>query len=427
MYTRGAMRYSLAGAALDRYGAALRHRDFRWVWLGSLAGQSAYWALIVARGTLVLNTTGSPALVGVTTFAAMAPRFLMPPLAGYVADRFDRRSVLAAGYTLQLGHAVALTALAFADALAVWHIVVLSFLNGSFRAFQMTATQTLIPNLVPRERWLNAIAMNQASLQGARLFGPGLIAPALLLSGPDAAFLASAAFYAVGVAGILAVRTRSSGELKRGDKVGASVLAAARYAWSDVRLRALFALIALHCAMTMSFESMLPVIARDVLDDTEGGATFLMMGVGAGALVGVFGIAGLRDAAARGRFLLITGALSGAAMLLLAAADTIPLMLLGTAAMGGSQAAFMAIGNAMVQSLAPDGMRGRLTGLNQINVGGTMAGVNLVNGFAAGWFGASNVLWTLGLAFLIAAAASLAVGALRDIYRGAATAPAQAG
>lgn len=114
-------------------------------------------------------------------------------------------------------------------------------------------------------------------------------------------------------------------------------------------------------------------------------------------------------------------------MLLLAAADTIPLMLLGTAAMGGSQAAFMAIGNAMVQSLAPDGMRGRLTGLNQINVGGTMAGVNLVNGFAAGWFGASNVLWTLGLAFLIVAAASLAVGALRDIYRGASTAPAQAG
>lgn len=417
----------LAKAAWDRYGAALQHRDFRWVWLGSLGGQSAYWALIVARGVLVLDMTSSSALVGVTTFAAMAPRFLMPPLAGYVADRFDRRTVLAAGYTLQLGHAAALTALAFSDALVVWHVVVLSFLNGSFRAFQMTATQTLIPNLVPRERWLNAIAMNQASLQGARLFGPGLIAPALLLSGPDAAFLASMAFYVVGVACIFAVRTRSTGELTRDDKMGASLRAALRYAWADSRLRALFVLIALHCAMTMSFESMLPVIALDVLDDAEGGATYLMMAVGAGALVGVIGVAGVRSAAARGRLLLVTGAVSGAAMLLVAASASLPGMLLGMAAMGGSQAAFMAAGQAMVQSLAPDGMRGRLTGLNQVNVGGTMAAVNLANGYAADAFGAPNVLWALGMGFVVVVAASLALGVARGIYRGAVAVPARAG
>ena len=421
------MRSPLLRAAWDRYGAALQHRDFRWVWLGSLSGQSAYWALIVARGVLVLEMTSSSALVGITTFAAMAPRFLMPPLAGYVADRFDRRTVLAAGYTLQLGHAVALTALAFSDALTVWHVIVLSFLNGSFRAFQMTATQTLIPNLVPRERWLNAIAMNQMSLQGARLFGPGLIAPALLLAGPSAAFLASTAFYAVGIACIFAVRTRSTGELTRADKVGASLWAAVRYAWSDARLRALFVLIALHCAMTMSFESMLPVLARDVLGDTEGGATYLMMGVGAGALVGVIGIAGVRSAAARGRLLLITGAVSGAAMLLVAMAGSMPGMLLGMAAMGCAQAAFMATGQAMVQSLAPDGMRGRLTGLNQVNVGGTMAAVNLANGFAADAFGAPSVLWALGMGFVVVVAASLALGVLRGVYRGAVAVPARAG
>ena len=139
------MNHTTVRAILHRYGVALQYRDFRWVWLGSLGGQSAYWALIVARGALVLEMTGSSALVGVTTFAAMAPRFIMPPLAGYMADRFDRRAVLATAYGFQLGHAVVLTALAFADVLVVWHIVVLSLLNGSFRTFQMTATQTLIP------------------------------------------------------------------------------------------------------------------------------------------------------------------------------------------------------------------------------------------------------------------------------------------
>ena len=86
----------------------------------------------------------------------------------------------------------------------------------------------------------------------------------------------------------------------------------------------------------------------------------------------------------------------------------------------------MAVGSAMVQSLAPDGMRGRITGLNQINVGGTMALVNLVNGFAADEFGAPNVLWVLGAGFLAVVIVSLAVGTVRGIYRGAIAVPVRA-
>ncbi|MCY4582347.1 MAG: MFS transporter [Chloroflexi bacterium] len=414
-------------SVLHRYGVALQYRDFRWIWLGSVGGQSAYWALIVARGIFVYDETGLSGPVAITTFVAMAPRFLLPPFAGYLADRFDRRMVLAAAYSFQLSHAVVLTTLALTGLLEVWHVVLLAFLNGSFRAFQMTATQTLIPNVVPREHWLNAMAMNQVSQQGSRLFGPGLIAPALLLFDVSIAFLVSTAFYVVGIAAILSIRTRSTGELTRGSRIGASLWAAMRYAWSDAQLRALFILLALHCSMTMSFESMLPVLARDVLGEGNASVSYLMMGVGAGALVGVIGIAGLRSASGRGMLLLITGAVSGVSMLLLGISGSTTLALLGTAAMGGSQAAFMAIGGAMVQSLAPDGMRGRISGLNQINIGGTMAVMNLVNGFAADRFGAPNVLLVMGLGFTAVVALSFAQGTLRGIYRGAIGVPARAG
>lgn len=413
-------------SVLQRYSVALQYRDFRWIWLGSVGGQSAYWALIVARGIFVLQETGSSTQVGVTTFVAMAPRFILPPLTGYLADRFDRRAVLATAYGLQLSHAVVLTALALTGMLEVWHVVVLALLNGSFRTFQMTATQTLIPNVVPREHWLNAMAMNQVSQQGSRLFGPGLIAPALLLFDVSIAFLVSTSFYLMGIAAILSIRTRSTGELTRGSRIGASLWAAMRYAWLDPQLRALFILLALHCSMTMSFESMLPVLARDVLGEANVSVSYLMMGVGAGALVGVIGIAGLRSASGRGMLLLITGAVSGVSMLLLGVSGNTTLALLGTAAMGGSQAAFMAIGGAMVQSLAPDGMRGRISGLNQINIGGTMAVMNLVNGFAADRFGAPNVLLVLGLGFTAVVAVSLAQGTLRGIYRGSIAVPASA-
>ena len=374
----------------------------------------------------MLEMTGSSALVGVTTFVAMAPRFVMPPIAGYMADRFDRKTVLAAAYALQFANAVVLTVLAFAGVLEIWHIVALSLINGSIRTFQMTATQSLIPNLVPREHWLNAISLNQVSLQGARLVGPGLIAPALLLFGTSAAFLICACLYVVGVAGILAVHTRSTGGLTSGHGMGESLWEAARFIYMDRHLRFLIVLVALHCSITMSFESMLPALARDVFGDASTYVSYLMMGVGAGALVGVFGIAGVRSETGRGKLLLITGVLSGMAMLVLAQSTHTAVTIVGTAAMGGAQGAFMAISGAMIQSIVPDALRGRVTGLNHINIGGTMAIFNLGNGFAADAFGAQNVLWVLGLAFVAVMAASLAVGSLRDIFRGVGAVPAPA-
>ncbi len=409
-----------ARQVMDSYGAALQFRDFRYVWLGSLCGQSAYWALIVARGLLVLDMTGSSLLVGVTTFAAMAPRFLIPPFAGYMSDRFDRRTVLAVSYSMQFVNVATLTALAFADMLTVWNIILLSVLNGSFRTFQMTATQSLVPSLIPRAHLLNAIAMNQVSLQGARLIGPLLIAPALWLDGPNTAFAVCTMMYVVGAVGIFAVRTRSTGGLSEGSRLAESLWEAWNYMWGDPHLRVLFILIALHCAMTMSFESMLPVLGRDVFGDAGSSANFLMMGVGAGALVGVFSIAGVRSNSGRGMLLLVSGVLSGAAMLVLAFADSIPIAMVGTALMGGSQAAFMAIGTAMIQTLTPDAMRGRIMGLANINIGGTMALVNLINGWLADIYGAQNILWVLGAGFVIVVAISLGATTLRGIYSGTA-------
>lgn len=403
---------------LDRYVSALRYRDFRWVWIGALSGQSAYWALIVARGILVLNITGSSSLVGITTFAAMVPRFIMPPLTGYLADRFDRRNLLAISYTLQLGHSLVLSALALTGTIEVWHIVILAFANGAFRAFQMTASQALIPNLVPREHLLNAVALNQLSQQGSRLVGPGLIAPLLLISGPEIAFAGSTLFYLTGISAVLRVQIRSSGDIKPGTSIGASIMGAAKYVWHEPRLRSLFVLVALHCSLTMAFESMFPAFARDQLSEATAGVSYLMMGTGGGAVIAVVLLAGYNEEVGRGRLLCALGVLSGAAMLALAASPSIPAALLSTAIMGGAQAGFMAISNAMVQSIAPDEMRGRISGLHQINVGGTMALVNLANGFAADAFGAPVVLMLMGFSFMIVVGMSFASGTIRGIYGG---------
>jgi MFS family permease len=193
---------------------------------------------------------------------------------------------------------------------------------------------------------------------------------------------------------------------------------AAVVVYQNPKLRVLFIIVALHCAMTMSFESMLPIFSRDVLVSGSAGVSYLMMSVGAGGLASALFVAGIREEKFRGRLLLVAGVLSGASMLALAASPNILLASFSAAIMGASQAAFMTLLAAMVQMMAPDEMRGRISGLNQINIGGTMALVNLGNGFIADAVGSSAVLTTLGISFIVVMLLSLLVATLRGVYVG---------
>lgn len=419
-------RISLAG----RYLAAMAFRDYRWVWLAAFSGSSAHWALIVARGVLVHEMTGSSTLVGLATFAAMAPRFIVPPLAGFLADRFNRRDVVLAAFVLNLGHNVVLSVLALTGVLEVWQLLALSLFNGAVRTFQLTSTAALVPNVVPREHLLNAVSLNAATMQGSRLIGPGLMAPVLLLLGTEAAFAASTIFYAAGLIGIARVDVRSTGGLGQGAGLRQGIVEAFVFVWHDPKLRPIFILVSLHCAFTMSFESILPALARQTLGSTGGGVSSMMMAVGAGGLISVVLIAGIRSHPMRGRVLVASGVLSGVSLVAMGLATDVVTASVAAVAVGASQAGFMALVGAMVQSLSPDAMRGRISGLNQINIGGQMAVVNLGNGIVADITGPTAILLVLGLGFVAVMIASLLVVSLRRIYAGSMepeAAPAAAG
>jgi len=154
-------------SSLSRYAAALEYREFRTMWLASLAAQAAAWALIVARGWLVFDMTGSSVVVGIVTFSAMAPLIFMPPIAGVLADRFDRRNVLAATYAVNIGHNLILAVLAATGLVNEWQLIVLSVVKGMARATQQSVVQALAANLVPPERLQRALADGRRSTRRA--------------------------------------------------------------------------------------------------------------------------------------------------------------------------------------------------------------------------------------------------------------------
>ena len=427
---------------MRRYTAALSYPDYVTLWTASLSSGAAAWALIVARGLLVYDLTdGSSLWVGIVTFGAMIPRVLVPPISGYLSDRFNRRNVMASMFAVNLVHNIALTIFVITDTIGIAVLVILSFVNGSARAAQMPAGQALIPNLVPRELLLNGIALNQATMNGTRLIGPLAIAPLLLIWGVEGAFILCSGFYLISLIQALRIKTYSTGNIDRGQSFISNLLEGLVYVYRNHILRAVVIMALFHCGLTMSFESLLPVLSDTRLNAKDAGFSLLMMSVGLGALISIFLLAGVTSESLKGKLFLNLGVLSGLAPAVLAMSVNMPTALLAAAIMGATQGGFMTLTHTMIQSVTEDGVRGRVGAVYSVHIGGMMASANLINGWFADIIsammssldlfggtafgdmltssgGASLLLLGGGVAFIVVMLASWQGATIRRIYRG---------
>jgi MFS family permease len=176
----------------------------------------------------------------------------------------------------------------------------------------------------------------------------------------------------------------------------------------------------------MSFESLLPSLAREKFEADGAGFSYMMMAVGAGALVGVMSLTKVQTDNVRGRLLLVAGIISGVAPIALAVSPNLPLALLAAAAMGASQGIYMTLFTTIVQSIVPDGIRGRVTSISNLHIGGFMAGTNLLNGSLADIVGVQTILVVTGVAFLVIIPVSFANLHVRRVYFVGATSMATA-
>ena len=411
----------------SRYLISLQYLEYRKLWSATICSQSAAWALIVARMALVLQITDSAAWTGAVTFAAMIPGVFMSPVAGYLADRFDRRRVLLAAYSVNLALNLLLAVLVVTGTVNEWYLLVLAVFNGAARSAQMPTTQALLPNTLPKEHLFNAMSLYGATQHGSRFVGPFLILVVLWLTGrQDWVFFLCAGLYGVGLGFILRIRTSSTGVTASGGGIGViagNLAQGLKYMYRNPMALSLVLLVVAHCGMTMSFESLLPVLSRDKLGVATGvsilgGASYLMVGYGAGALVTALALAGVRSDAVRGRLFMWLAIFSAVTPVALAMSPGLVLAMLSAAGMGVAQGGFMTISAAMLQAIAPDSIRGRMMGVYNLHILGFMASFNLVNGTLAEVtpFTAPVILGVGGLAFLVVVSLSFGRVTLRQLY-----------
>jgi Transmembrane secretion effector len=232
----------------------------------------------------------------------------------------------------------------------------------------------------------------------------------------EAAFWLCSAFYAVGLLQVLRVKTRSRGDIDRRRSLGRNVVPGFEYVYHQAIVLAMILLAVAHCSLTMSFESMLPALSEEKLAGGSAAVSYLMSNVGAGALTSAVLLAGVRDQVTRGRLFFILGVASGLTPIIVGLSSRTGVSLVAAAAMGASEAGFMTITNAIIQSIVPDEIRGCVSAVYSMHVGGTMALANLTNGTVSDVFNAPIVIIVGGVVFTLVMFLSLAHSFLRSIY-----------
>lgn len=404
----------------QRFGAALVFVDFRNLWLATALAQAAAWGLIVTRGWLIYREAGSPFLVGVATFAAMGPMLVVPPIVGVLADRLDRRRILQAAYVTELVQSSTLFLLALTGVLEVWMVIVASLVSGVARATALPTAQATAATLVPGDRLLNALSLTASTQHGSRLFGPGIVTPLLAISGAPAAFAVSVVLYGLALHRVSRIGPQRVAQTGERESFFANFVGGLAYVYDRPVLRMMLLILVCHCAFTMAFESLLPGFSAERLDAPDQGFGSLMMGVGAGAFVASLLVSGLQTERARGDALIIAGVLSGLGQVLLALTTSLVFAVGAAVVMGGAQAAFMTMGQAVTQSIATDEYRGRVASINSFSLGGMMATMNLFNGSLAEQFGSQPLLLIHGAIFVAIVALTFLPATGRRVYgRGA--------
>jgi MFS family permease len=341
--------------------AALAVPNFRRYISGQALSLIGTWVETVAQALLVLRLTHSGTLLGLTTAARYAPILLLSPHAGLLVDRYPKRHVLLATQTGLGLVSAALGVSVLTGNIRLWQIVVLALAFGTLSAVDNPARQAFVGEVVGPGLVRNAVTLNSTSVNVARVVGPTIAAILITTIGIGWCFVANAVSFTFVIASLLCLDARrlhpvlpvshKPGQLRAGLRYAARVPAIARP----------LLMMAVIGTFTFEFEVSLPLLARTTFHGGDTTYSWLLGGLGAGAVVGgLYAARSARTGVAR----LTRAALCYAvAVGLVAAAPTLPTAIAACVLTGAASIVFLTTGNSTIQLASGPSYRGRVTAL----------------------------------------------------------------
>ncbi len=368
-------------AGFARTFASLSVPNYRRYFSGQVVSITGNWMQMVAEMWLMVQLTGNGLSVGLVAAFQFLPIMLFGAWGGLLADRMSKRRLLTITQTLMALPALALWGLTTSGHVEVWMVYGLVLARGAVTAVDNPARQSFVIEMVGDDRLVNAVALNSVVVHTARILGPAGAGLVIALLGVGPCFLINALSFA---AMFVALRRMDPAQLHTPDvavRARGQLRSAFRYVASTPGLRIPLAMMAVVGTLSFNFQVLLPLLASFTWHGTAALYTALAMAMGIGS------VAGALAAGARGRVgpRLLVGAAAGfgAALLLVAAAPTIPLQLLALVPLGAVSVTFAAGVNSVMQLAVEPGMRGRVMALySVVFLGSTPIGAPLVGWIA---------------------------------------------
>ena len=391
--------------AMFRSFASLNYR----LWFtGALVSNVGTWMQATALNWVVLTevTDHDATAVGITMALQFGPPLLLVPITGWVSDRFDRRHVL---YVTQLAFmlvAVALGLLLLGGQAQLWHLYLMALLFGVVTAFDTPARQTIVTDIVPLQLASNAVALNAAAFNTARLIGPAVAGFTIVAVGSGWVFIANAATFVVMLTAVWLLRVdQLTPRVRSGERT--SLLDGFRYVAKRRDLQVVFSIVFLLGAFGMNFPIFASTMAVEFGRDADGFgllSSILAIGSLAGAL-----LSARRE---RARISLVIGA-----ALLFAAVSAVSALMptywwfaASLVPTGFAVVTLLTTANGVVQTTTDPALRGRVVAIYMaVMMGGTMIGAPIIGWiadvlgprWAIGTGGAAALLgWIIGMIWL---------------------------
>ena len=416
------------------------YRDFRWMLIGSFVSFLAMNMQMMTRGWLILRLTNdSPTALTWVMVSFALPMATVSPLVGALADRLPRKYLIIVSQTGNVLLTAAIGLLDFTGVVQFWHLMVIGFINGSLMAFNMPSRQAILSEIVPEDKLMNAISLNNSGMNLTRIIGPAVAGFLILFIDTAGVFFVVSAIYVFSVVSAMMIDAGKKPATSSRKNLFGDMVDGMKYARADTGRFGLMILLLITSLFGFSYFPLMPAWAREALNVQSDGLGILMTIMGVGALVGTLGLASMRNVGRKGMILIASSVLWGIALAAFSQVGSfqvaVPIGPLGSlfglasdtlsvnnylvaipflVTLGAISAISMSMSMTMMQTLAEPHMRGRMMSIGMMTFG-IMPLTALPFGYLAEWRGSTPD--ALLISGVILAVVTLAFGIVNSGFR----------
>lgn len=351
-------------AKLKELFSSLTIRNYRLFFMGQGVSLIGTWIQRTTMGWYVYRLTNSALLLGVISFLSMIPSVFISPFAGAWGDKWNRHHTMIItqiAFCLQASLLAVAVLTGFVTAQRLWPLIVLSLMQGIIDAVDSPIRQSFVIDLVAKRTLLpNAIATNSAMFNSARLIGPSIGGAMILMFGEGVCFAINAVSYLPVIGTLLMIRIVYPPVLKAADSTMQKVKAGWKYAFGHLPIRFLISNLCVYTLFGMSYATLMPIFARDILKGTAATQGMLLSTAGIGALCTSFYLAGRKNIKGLPTIMVVMGCMVSVALIIFSRSSSLPLSMALMLFIGLGMTMQMASTNTLIQSIVADNMRGRV-------------------------------------------------------------------